>query len=296
MVLSGIISLIDRKIMASMQLRLGPSIFAYGLLTPIFDGVKLLLKFPLIVLNINIFYLFTLLVLALIANYLIIFFVPVSTILFMDSLWFFLILLCFHAILFICDTVVFGIFIVTSCFIYMATLRSILCSFLSEFLIIVAFLNILISNNLFYDLLTSYLVQSGLATSLRVNVTVLTLFIVATYLNIMINIFEYAEAEAELVAGTITEFAGIFFCVSSLIEIFHALLMTICITCFFFGGVQFTIKLSTILLLYFIIPKMIICRLKLNSMIWFSLFYILFITSLLLFISCCCYLLTHLLH
>lgn len=296
MILSGIISLIDRKIMATMQLRIGPSIFAYGLLTPIFDGVKLLLKFPLIVLNINIFYLFTLLILALIANYLIIFFTPISSLLLLDSFWFFLIFLCFHTILFICDTVVFGIFIITSCFIYMATLRSILCSFLSEFLLIILFLNILSSNTVFHDILTSYLVQAGLITALRTNITILTLFIITTYLNIMINIFEYAEAEAELVAGTITEFAGIFFCVSSLIEIFHALLMTVCIICFFFGGGQFSIKLTILLLFYFIIPKMIICRLKLNSTVWFSLFYILLISALLLFTSCCCILLINLLY
>jgi NADH-quinone oxidoreductase subunit H len=56
MVLIGYLSLIERKILALVHLRVGPSIcFYYGLLTPIADGLKLIFKNLTLVLGFEIF-------------------------------------------------------------------------------------------------------------------------------------------------------------------------------------------------------------------------------------------------
>lgn len=56
MVLSGIYSLCERKIMAIIQLRIGPGLFLFGILTPITDGVKLFLKFILFIISFDLIY------------------------------------------------------------------------------------------------------------------------------------------------------------------------------------------------------------------------------------------------
>ena len=57
MVLSGIFSLCERKILAIFQLRIGPGLFLFGIITPITDGIKLFIKFILFIISIDILYL-----------------------------------------------------------------------------------------------------------------------------------------------------------------------------------------------------------------------------------------------
>lgn len=45
MVLCGFYSLCERKVLAVVQLRVGPGLFLFGILTPITDGIKLFIKF-----------------------------------------------------------------------------------------------------------------------------------------------------------------------------------------------------------------------------------------------------------
>lgn len=56
MVLSGVFSLCERKVMALVQLRVGPGLFLFGILTPITDGIKLFVKFILFVISFDILY------------------------------------------------------------------------------------------------------------------------------------------------------------------------------------------------------------------------------------------------
>lgn len=56
MVLSGVFSLCERKILALVQLRIGPALFLFGILTPITDGIKLFLKFLLFIISFDIIY------------------------------------------------------------------------------------------------------------------------------------------------------------------------------------------------------------------------------------------------
>jgi NADH:ubiquinone oxidoreductase subunit H len=56
MVLCGVFSLCERKILALVQLRIGPGLFLFGILTPITDGIKLFLKFILFIISFDILY------------------------------------------------------------------------------------------------------------------------------------------------------------------------------------------------------------------------------------------------
>jgi len=55
-IISGMFSLCERKVMALFQLRIGPGLFLFGVLTPITDGIKLLLKNVVIIINVDYIY------------------------------------------------------------------------------------------------------------------------------------------------------------------------------------------------------------------------------------------------
>lgn len=57
-VLCGFLSLCERKFNAILHLRIGPSLFCFGLLTPITDGLKLMFKYFLVVMSIDVISLF----------------------------------------------------------------------------------------------------------------------------------------------------------------------------------------------------------------------------------------------
>lgn len=57
LILSGFVSLCERRILAIVQMRIGPALFLFGLLTPITDGLKLFLKFALFVVSVELVYL-----------------------------------------------------------------------------------------------------------------------------------------------------------------------------------------------------------------------------------------------
>lgn len=57
LVLTGFVSLCERRILALVQIRIGPSLCFFGLLTPITDGIKLFVKFIIFVISFEIIYL-----------------------------------------------------------------------------------------------------------------------------------------------------------------------------------------------------------------------------------------------
>jgi len=69
MILSGYYSLIERKIMALVQLRVGPGLFFFGLITPITDGIKLFVKFLLFVISFDYIYLIISIIIILLCTY-----------------------------------------------------------------------------------------------------------------------------------------------------------------------------------------------------------------------------------
>lgn len=277
MIFSGFISLLERKIMATFQNRVGPGLFLFGLFTPIFDGVKLLLKFNLVIFNIEIFYLLFFISLSFIFCYVLLYVLPFSNIILLNSLFNHFLFLIFHTLLNVFNTFVVGCFIINTCFVYVATIRSILCSLLSEIFMIFIFL-IFFSLDFFCFFNFMFLNYSSIFLS-KILVLPPFFFCVALlifFLHINIGLFEYIEAEAELVAGVITEYSGIFFCFSSLVEIFHQILIVFIINILFFGGFYFFLKNILVLIFFILIPKMALCRLKINYMFFFFCFYMFF--------------------
>lgn len=276
MVYSGFISLTDRKIMALTQNRIGPGLFLFGLCTPIFDGVKLILKFGLLVLNVELFYLFLITIYSLLFNYILYFIMPISTLVLINMNYNHFILLSIHSMLAVVNTFLVGCFILNTCFIYLATMRTILFSIISEFCLIIIFLYI---TNLNFIALFNFVMinvfNAILYNMLILPIFVILLIIICIYLQNLINIFEFAEAESELVAGTITEFSGIFFCISSLIEISHVIISTYLVITLLCGGFFINYKVILCLILLFLIPKLLLCRLKINNALLFLIFYVL---------------------
>lgn len=276
MVYSGFISLLDRKVMAMTQNRIGPALFLFGLCTPIFDGVKLILKFGLLILNVDLLYLFCITISSLLFNYSIFLIMPLSNILLININYNHFILLSIHSMLSIINTFLVGCFIINTCFVYLATIRVILFSLIGEFCIIIVFMYIININffamlnftilNIFNTIIYNFMCFPFFT---------ILLVIICIYLQNLINVFEFSEAESELVAGTITEFSGIFFCISSLIEIAHIILSVYLILSLLFGGFFFNIKFILILIILFLMPKLLLCRLKINNALLFLIFYIL---------------------
>lgn len=50
-VLCGFFSLCERKITAVVQIRSGPSLFCFGIMTPLTDGLKLFFKYMLLIMS-----------------------------------------------------------------------------------------------------------------------------------------------------------------------------------------------------------------------------------------------------
>jgi NADH:ubiquinone oxidoreductase subunit H len=57
LVLTGFVSLCERRILALVQIRIGPALFLFGILTPITDGIKLFVKFVIFVISFEAIYL-----------------------------------------------------------------------------------------------------------------------------------------------------------------------------------------------------------------------------------------------
>lgn len=275
MVFSGFISLLDRKVMAMTQNRIGPALFLFGLCTPIFDGVKLVLKFGLLILNVEILYLFLIIVYSLMFNYGILFIIPTSNINIINLSFNHFIILSIHSMLAVVDTFLVGCFIINTCFVYLATIRAILFSIIAEFCILIVFMFLINTN--FYALLNFIMINVFnviLINVLCFPIFLVLLIIICMFLQNLINLFEFAEAESELVAGTITELSGVFFCISSLIEITHIIVSTYLIVTMLWGGFFFNIKFIITLILLFLVPKLLLCRLKINNALLFLFFYI----------------------
>lgn len=77
--------------------------------------------------------------------------------------------------------------------------------------------------------------------------------------------FDYLECESELVAGLIVEMSGFFFVIYSLMEINHILISSIMIISLNFGGILISLKSILILIITFLMPRAIGCRMKITT-------------------------------
>lgn len=292
MVLSGIISLIERKVMATTQNRLGPSYFLFGLCTPIFDGVKLILKFNLLIMQIEVLFLVFILCASIALNYSIITVLPLSNILLCDIDFSVYLLLSLHLSLIIINSILVGCFILNSCFVYLGTLRHVLSSITSELgLLYIFFLYYVLNVEVFLNIQLTAENQLQLLTIQSTLITLPILFLTLLLLNSNVAMFEYTEAESELVAGTITEYSGIFFCIASLIEIFHVITSSLLLINYNIGNLYLTLNIIIAIVLLFILPKILSCKIKINQLLAFMLSFIYIILILYFFILMLLYIL-----
>jgi NADH-quinone oxidoreductase subunit H len=266
MILCGYYSLAERKIMASVQLRIGPGLFFSGILTPITDGLKLFFKNALLIISIDFIYLILNILFIFIFMFLSLFFFPLGYIMFLDINFGIFAVLILHLLLNICSIYIIGCYMFSSCYIYIASMRALYFSILIEISILNIFIIVFI-----LDIFSFYsLKELSIGQLFCENIYILgILFSLLLFIIILIDgmklPFDYIECESELVAGLVTEFSGFFFIIYSLIEINHSLLDSILITCLIFGGYYVCFKSLFIILLVFMIPRCISYRIKVNN-------------------------------
>lgn len=284
MVLCGVFSLCERKLMALVQLRVGPGLFIFGILTPITDGIKLFVKFILFVISFDIIYFIVALYITVLCMYFIWFFIPLGFLILFDISFSVLLLLAIHMINNIFSIFMIGCFLFTSCFIYLAAMRALFFSIITEGVFSVCLFNFYVLDFFsFFSIKNIALNQLFVTNFYLVGLLFFFIFCLVILLDGLRIPFDYLECESELVAGIITEFSGFFFILYSLMEINHLLLSSLLIVALCFGGVFMTLKSILILIIVFLFPRVLGCRMKITTAQTFILVF-LFSTTFILFL------------
>ncbi len=284
MVLCGIFSLCERKVMALVQLRVGPGLFIFGILTPITDGIKLFVKFILFVISFDIIYFIIAMYVTVLCMYFIWFFIPLGYIVLFDISFSILLLIAIHMINNVFSIFMIGCFLFTSCFIYLAAMRALFFSIITEGALSVCLFNFYVLDFFsFFSIKAIAINQLYINNIFFIGMIFFFIFCIVILLDGLRIPFDYLECESELVAGIITEFSGFFFILYSLMEINHLLLSSLLIVALCFGGVFMTLKSIFILLLVFLFPRVLGCRMKITTAQTFVLVF-LFSMSFILFL------------
>nr|QOY44571.1 NADH dehydrogenase subunit 2 [Vickermania ingenoplastis]UGV20236.1 NADH dehydrogenase subunit 1 [Vickermania ingenoplastis] len=284
LILSGFVSLCERRIMALVQIRIGPALFMFGLLTPITDGLKLFLKFALFVVSVDIVYLIGAMFITAICIFVGWLFFPLGFIILLDNCFTLFILLLVHTTSNLFSVFFIGCFLFTSCFVYLAAMRTMLFSIVGESSIFLLFLTSYLLDYFSYLGIKDICVgQLYINNSYIGGVLFLGVFWVSILLDGLKLPFDYFECESELVAGLVTEFSGIFFVIYSVLEIGHLLLSTLLFACICFGGLFICFKSILILIIGFFYPRVIGIRLKITTA---QIFIIFFFTFTCIFLFC----------
>lgn len=280
LILCGYLSLCERKLLALIQLRIGPGLFFFGLLTPITDGIKLFLKFSLFIVSIDIFFFILSCFILLYTLFIIWFLIPVGFIIFIDTSFSIFVICIVHLTFNIICVYTVGCYIFTSCFIYLASLRIIIFSVITEILFLLSLYSI-ISLDCFtlFSIKEICISQLYIVNIFCLNYIYFIFFSIIILLDAMRLPFDYSECESELVAGIVTEFSGIFFILYSLSESNHIVLNCLLLISLCFGGLFTSFKLVLVLIFIVLIPRSILCRFKITDAINYISFYILIFFS-----------------
>lgn len=266
LVLSGFVSLCERRILALVQLRIGPALFLFGLLTPITDGIKLFIKFTLFVVSFESIYLFGGLTITLFCIFLPWFLFPLGFIILFDKGLSLFILLGVHLFCNVFSVFLVGCFLFSSCFVYLAAMRTLFFSILTEStLLILLYCFYLLDFFSFFgikDLCVGQLMFYNIYFLGPIFVCLFWICLLADTLRLP---FDYMECESELVAGLVTELSGAFFVIYSVLEINHLLLATLLFCSLCFGGLFICFKSILILVFCFFVPRVICFRLKITT-------------------------------
>lgn len=277
LVLSGFVSLCERRVLAIVQLRIGPALFLFGLLTPITDGIKLFLKFVLFVISVDIFYLLGAMFVTLFCMFFPWFFLPLGFLVLFDKGFTILFLMGFHLFMNVFSVFLVGCFLFSSCFVYLSAMRTLFFSILSESSLLILFYCFYLMDYFsFFGIKDMSVGQLFVANGWVLGVLFVGLFWVGLLLDGLRLPFDYMECESELVAGLVTELSGAFFVIYSVLEITHLLVSTILFAGLCFGGLFVCFKSVVILVVGFLIPRVISFRIKITTAQTFILLFLFF--------------------
>lgn len=195
-----------------------------------------------------------------------------------------LLMLAVHLINNVFSIFIIGCFLFTSCFIYLAAMRALFFSILAEASTsMTLYIFYLLDYFSFFSLKDIAITQLFINNIFIIGFLFLITFIITCLLDNLRIPFDYLECESELVAGIVTEFSGVFFVIYSLMEINHILLASLLITTLAFGGSYITLKSLLTIILVFLFPRAIGCRLKITTAQTFSLLFLFIINFLFFF-------------
>ena len=195
-----------------------------------------------------------------------------------------ILILGLHSVDLIVTIIFIGCLIYCTCFVYIASVRTLLFSFLIETSIVISYFCFFLNNSLnFFNYKQISIYQLFLKNFYIFGFLFCFFFITLTLIEGMRVPFDYLECESELVAGLITEMSGVFFVLFSLCEINHILIGSIILATCFAGGGLISIKSFFFLFVVFIIPRAIGCRLKISNAHFFIVIFLNFFFFLHLF-------------
>lgn len=282
LILTGYVSLCERRILAIVQLRIGPALCLFGILTPITDGVKLFLKFVVFVVSFDIFYLMGAMFVVALCMFVAWFFFPIGFIILLDCGFTVLLMLAIHVFSNLFSTFLVGMLLFSSCFVYLSAMRSLFFSIISESLMMLLYLSLyLLDYFSFFGIKDICIGQLYINNFYLGGVLFVGIFWVGLLLDGMRLPFDYMECESELVAGVITELSGIFFVIYSVMEISHTLLSTLLLASMCFGGLFVCFKAIILLVVAFFWPRVVGFRMKITSAQSFILLFLCIIAFLL---------------
>lgn len=232
------ITLIERKVMALSQRRVGPNYIGYkGRLQFIADAVKLCLKHIFIVNNTNKFYFMLIPVFILVTAYTFwvnVLWLPSLSICEVEYNFLLMGLLStiFASLLFLISWVTQNKYAILSAY------RTLIVTIVLEIFLTFIFLYLLFIFNSFSFLYSSTL-QSKMNWTLFVLLPILPALIIVFTLETGRIPFDLGEAEAELIAGHSTEMGGFYFALFYLGEYFHLYCFSLQIVLIIFGGWYF---------------------------------------------------------
>lgn len=283
LILTGFVSLCERRILAIVQIRIGPALFLFGLLTPITDGLKLFLKFVVFVISFDILYLIGAMFVTSFCIFVGWFFFPIGFIILLDNNFTLFLMLALHTFSNMFSTFLVGFFLFSSCFVYLSAMRVMFFSIISEAVIFLLFITLyLLDFFSFFGVKDICIGQLYISNFYIVGLLFIGIFWISMLLDGLKLPFDYMECESELVAGLITELSGIFFVIYSVMEINHLLMITLLFASLCFGGLFICFKAIALLLIAFFYPRVIGFRLKITTAQTFILLF-LFVISFFVF-------------
>ena len=272
----------------SFFLRCGPCLFWFGICTPICDGVKLFFKFLLFLVFVDFFFFCFILFGLLFFVFINWFLIPLGLLMVCDLCFSYL----FMCVFFLCYDILcvfcVGCFIFCSCFVYLSVIRVCLCGLLCDYIFsLLVYCFFVLDYFCFFCLKFVLVWQFYVFNFFMVGLVFCCFFFIILIFDSFRLPFDYLECESELVCGLYTEFSGLFFVLFSICELSFGLFNSLFCVVLCFGGIFLCFKFLFCLFCVYLMPRVILFRLRLNVSYCFVCFYVsLFVTLFLIVLFC----------